>query len=258
MSTQAKIQILHPNGLRYHASVKRFASITLAIAAFLVVCGCAKTKMAAPPPPPPLETILGDESKVTENSLFKGDQAVLSDQDIARILNTKLSLADRRRMAILSLGSSSWWSEDIADVEAKNFDALLQALKADPQLTDVRLLPSLLVPEKRTVPYLREAAARIQGDLLLVYTTRIETFRRDRLFKTNEVHARCVAESVLLDVRTGIVADTARATENIALTKAASDLNFNETVARAESEARGRAIVSMAQVVVKRLLKADE
>jgi len=214
--------------------------------------------MAAPPPPPPLETILGDESKVAENSLFKGDQAVLSDQDIARILNTKLSLADRRRMAILSLGSSSWWSEDIADVEAKNFDALLQALKADPQLTDVRLLPSLLVPEKRTVPYLREAAARIQGDLLLVYTTRIETFRRDRLFKTNEVHARCVAESVLLDVRTGIVADTARATENIALTKAASDLNFNETVARAESEARGRAIVSMAQAVVKRLLKADE
>jgi len=84
------------------------------------------------------------------------------------------------------------------------------------------------------------------------------TFRRDRFFKPNEVHAQCVAESVLLDVRTGIVADTARATENIALTKAASDLNFNETVARAESEARGKALVSLAQAVVKRHAKADE
>jgi len=214
--------------------------------------------MAAPPPPPPPETILGSESNGPQDSLFKGDQAVLSDQDIGRILNTRLSLGDRHRMAILSLGSNRWWSEDLADIEAKNVDVMLQTLRADPQLTDVRLLPSLLVPEKRTVPFLREAAARIQADLLFVYTTRIQTFNRSRFLKPNEVHAQCVAESVLLDVRTGIVADTARATENIALTKTASDLNFSETIARAESDARGKALLSLAQLVAKRLSKNDE
>lgn len=237
--------------------MKRDASIALTLAAVVLASGCAK-KMTPPPPPPPPETILGSESNGPQDSLFKGDQAVLSDQDIGRILNTRLSLADRHRMAILSLGSRSWWSEDLAEMEAKNFDAMLQALRADAELTDVRLLPSLLVPEKRTVPYLREAAARIQADLLFVYTTRIQTFNRSRFLKPNEVHAQCVAESVLLDVRTGIVADTARATENIALTKAASDLNFSETIARAESDARGKALVSLAQTVVKRLAKADE
>jgi hypothetical protein len=242
--------------LRYHSSVKRNGSIALTVAALALASSCEK-KMAAPPPPPPPETILGSESSGPQDSLFKGDQALLSDQDIARILNSRLSLTDRHRMAILSLGSNSWWSEDLADIEAKNFEGLLQALRAAPQLTEVRLLPSLLVPEKRTVPYLREAAARIQADLLFVYTTRIQTFRRDRFLKPNEVHAQCVAESVLLDVRTGIVADTARATENIALTKTASDLNFNETVARAEADARGKALVSLAQAVVKRLAKAD-
>ena len=131
-------------------------------------------------------------------------------------------------------------------------------MKATPQLTDVRLLSSLLIPEKRTVPYLREAAARIQADLLFVYTTRIQTFRRDRFLKPNEVHAECVAESVLLDVRTGIVAHTARATENIAMTKTASDLNFNETVARAESEARGKALLSLAQAVVNRITQGEK
>jgi len=233
-------------------NVKRDASIALTLAAIVLACGCAK-KMSAPPPPPPPETILGSESNVPQDSLFKGDQAVLSDQDISKILNTRLSLTDRHRMAILSLASSSWWSEDLADMEAKNFDAMLQALKADPQLTDVRLLPSLLVPEKRTVPYLREAAARIQADLLFVYTTRIQTFNRSRFLKPNEVHAQCVAESVLLDVRTGIVADTARVAENIALTKSSADLNFSETIARAESDARGKSLVSLAQTVVKRL-----
>src|SRR5215469_9697885 len=238
----------------YHFNVKRDASITLTLAALVLACGCAK-KMAPLPPPPPPEAILGSESP--QESLFKGDQAVLSDQDIGKILNTRLSLADRHRMAILSLASNGWWSEDLADMEAKNFDAMLHALKADPQLTDVRLLPSLLVLEKWTVPYLREAAARIQADLLFVYTTRIQTFNRSRFLKANEVHAQCVAESVLLDVRTGIVADTGRATENIALTKAASDLNFSETIARAESDARGKALVSLAQTVVKRLAEAE-
>lgn len=243
--------------LRYYSSVKREASIALILAALVFASSCAMKKTAMPPPPPPPETILGSESTGPQDSLFRGDQAVLSDQDIAKILNTRLNLADRHRMAVLSLGSSSFWSEDLAAIEAKNFDAFLQSLKTDPQLSDVRLLPSLLVPEKRTVPYLREAAARIQADLLFVYTTRIQAFRRDRFLKSNEVHAQCVAESVLLDVRTGIVADTARATQNIALTKTASDLNFDETVARAESEARGKALISLAQAVVQRLAKAD-
>lgn len=216
---------------------------TVAIVLFMTA-GCAH-KMAPPPPPPGLETIVGENAD-PQASLFKGDQAVLSDQDIARILGTQIKLADRHHMAILNLSSSYAWSEDLAEVEARNFADLLRALKSSSQLTEVRLLPALLVPEKRTVPYLREAAARIQADLLFVYTSRIESFRRDRLFKSDEVHAQCVAESVLLDVRTGIVVHTARATENIALKKTSADMNFSETVARAQAEARGKAVLSLA------------
>lgn len=221
----------------------------------LMTCGCAK-KMAAPLPPPPPETSFGEGGNVTlQDSLFKGDQAVLSDQDIARILGTPVRLTDRHRLAILSLSPINPWSEDLAETEAKNFDSLLQALKASPQLTEVRFLPSLLVPEKRTVPYLREAAARIQADLLFVYAARIQVFRRDRVLKSDEVHARCVAESVLLDVRTGIVVHTSRATENIAMKKAPGDINFGETVARAQSEARGKAVLSLANALTEYLAK---
>ena len=224
----------------------------------LMSVGCAMKKMATAPPPPPPETILESDANNSQASLFKGDQAVLSDQDIARILGTQVKVGERHHLAILGLNPDYFWSQDLAEAEAKNFDNLVKTLKASPQLTDVRFLPSLLVPEKRTVPYLREAAARVQADLLFVYTTRIQTFRHDRFLKPNEVHAQCVAESVLLDVRTGIVVHTGKAAENITLVKTPADANFSETEARAESEARGKALITLGNQVVEHLKEEEK
>jgi len=117
-------------------------------------------------------------------------------------------------------------------------------------------MPTLLIPEKRTVPYLREAAARFQADLLLVYTTRIQTFQQDRLIGADEVRAGCVAESVLLDVRTGIVAHTARTAEGIAAKKSPGDLNFSQTVAKAQSDAAGKVLLKLADAVIAYLKEA--
>jgi hypothetical protein len=239
--------------LKDSVAMKQISGVlSVVFTVLLMACGCAKRMVA--PPPPPAETILGAaDNEGLQQSLFKGDQAVLSDQDIARILGTQIKLTDRHSLAILNLSSVNPWSEDLAETEAKNFDNLVRALKSSPQLTEVRLLPSLLVPEKRTIPYLREAAARIQVDLVFVYTTRIQYFRRDRFLKADEVHAQCVAQSVLVDVRTGIVVHTGHATENIATKKTPGDLNFDETVARAQSEARGKAVLSLANALTARL-----
>jgi len=221
--------------------------------------GCAMKKTA--PPPPPADTyqgISGSDTTRLQESLFKGDQAVLSNQDIERILNARITLGDRKRLAVLGLNPRVAWSRELADLEAQNSDRFLEALRSATQLTQVRFMPTLLVPEKRTVPYLREAAARFQADLLLVYTTRTQTFRRDRLIGTDEVRAACMAESVLLDVRTGIVAHTARTAEGIAAKKSPGDLNFSETVAKAESDATGKALLKLADAVVTHLRDAGK
>ena len=150
----------NPGLIRVHGA--RLLSVAILA---IMLSSCVK-RAAAPLPPPPAETILAEAgNEPLQQSLFRGDQAVLTDQDIARILGTQLNLTDRHRMAILSLTPTSPWSEDLAEIETKNLDRLLDTLKSSPQLTEVRLLPSLLVPDKRTVPYLREAAARVQADL---------------------------------------------------------------------------------------------
>src|SRR5690348_2366916 len=110
---------------------RNVVALSTMLVLMLILSGCAKRASFGPPPPPPPESILGGgDDDSLKNSLFKGDQSVLSDQDIARILGTQLKLSDRRRLAILSLSSSNWWSQDIADLEAKNFDALVKTLKS--------------------------------------------------------------------------------------------------------------------------------
>ncbi len=217
--------------------------------------GCAKKKMVSEAPPPP-PSLIPDENNNLQESLFKGDQAVLSNQDIDRILNAHLTLENRHRMAVLGVKPRWNWSEEIADIEAGDAEQFIQALKAAPQLTEVRYMPSLLVPEKRSVPYLREAAARFQADLLLVYTTQVQTFERNRLVGTDEVRARCIVESVLLDVRTGIVINTSTGTEGADAKKAPGDLNFSETVAKAEADSTGKALLKVAAAVVSYLRDA--
>jgi hypothetical protein len=194
-------------------------------------------------------SIVGNDNDRLQESLFKGDQAVLSNQDIDRILTARITLTDRHRLAVLRSNSRNIWYQEIADLETQNSERFLKALASTPQFTQVRFLPTLLIPERRTVPYLREAAARFQADLLLIYGTSVRTFQRDRLIGADEVHAEAVVESVLLDVRTGIVIHTAQAAEGITAKKTQGDVNFSQTVSKAQTEATGKALMKLADAV---------
>ena len=219
------------------------------ISVLLMISGCAKRMVA--PPSSAYSGIAAEDSDTLRHSLFKGDLAVLSNEEIDTILNGKVSLLNSNRLVVLGLTSRNiLWSPIIADIDSQNSERLLQELRSSPKFNTVRYLPSLLIPEKQTVPYLREAAARFQADLLLVYTAQIETFRKYRVFGDDEVRARCIAESLLMDVRTGIVMHSARASENLNIKKADSDLNFDETAARARVDATGKALLSLAKSLV--------
>jgi hypothetical protein len=167
-----------------HYTTKATQLIQLLLSALILLnaTGCTK-KMAPPPPPPPYQGILGNDPDRLQEFLFKGDEAVVSNQDIERILTARVVLADRHRLVVLGLNPFSSWSQETADLDEQNSVRFLKALGSAPQLTQVRLMPSLLIPQERTIPYLREAAARFQSDLLLVYTTYFRTFQRDRLIR---------------------------------------------------------------------------
>jgi hypothetical protein len=104
----------------------------------------------------------------------------------------------------------------------------------------------MLVPEQRTVPYLREAAARYQADLLLAYRTNCRTFQKYKFIDPNETKAYCSIEAVLLDVRSGIVPFTLVSSNEFSAVKEAGDTNFNETIKKAEMSAVAKSLNQVA------------
>jgi len=192
------------------------------------------------------------EFKNEGDSLFSSDASLLSDSDIERILSYKYEAPPLNRVAILPIGWNAWlgWSEEMAVATEDVNRQLIAKLRASPRIYDASFLPSILIPDKRTVPYIREAAARYQADLVLVFRSACNSFQKFRFFQADKIRAYCTVEAVLLDVRSGLVPFVAVATRNYNTVKSKTDLSLRETVLRSQLSAIADALeeVSIATV----------
>ena len=94
----------------------------------------------------------------------------------------------------------------------------------------------MLLPSELSLTRLRESAALMQADLLLVYATRGERATSRYLFIANEVKVVTSLEVFLLDVKTGVI-PYAEAFEGIRTVKQSDeDDRLEETQRRAERE----------------------
>lgn len=224
----------------------------------VVLCGC---QLPSPQYTTPYDSaaLVGRKETPLEGSLFPSDQAVLSDEAISRVLAGKVELPPRTRVAIIKFpdsrlyGRHYWSDEDFVKVQQQHIDALSTALQSTSQIQHVVPLPSLMTPEKPSIPVLREAAVRVQADLLLVFRIGSDTYSKYRLFARDKVKAYSTCELVLLDVRTGVVPFTSVITRERIEEKTASDLDFAETMRRAEQQAAVDALRSSAEELIRSL-----
>ncbi len=99
------------------------------------------------------------------------------------------------------------------------------------------------------MPYLREAAARFQADLLLVYQPVCAIFERSRFLRADQYRVACTVEAVLLDTRSGIVPFSSFAAQEQVTQKADEDFELRETLARAELQVTRQAVLDLADQV---------
>ncbi|MDH3253996.1 MAG: hypothetical protein OEM62_03315 [Acidobacteriota bacterium] len=209
---------------------------------------CTATKEA----PSYLASLDYQGRETLRQSLFKEDLSLLSNEDIERILTSKIELPHGARMSVLQLGGDSHVLVlPEPDSESSNLlRSLRDQLAGSQRLTSVAFLPSLLVPRTLSVAKLREAAARFQSDLLFVYRTPCLQFERNRFLGADQAKAYCVAEGVLLDVRTGIIPFSSTASSTFGASRSAEDLNAYETMRRSQSEAMVEALSGLAGKLV--------
>lgn len=178
-----------------------------------------------------------------ESSLFKSDQAVIDEETIKRILSSKIELPKRAKIAVLKFSGQfgSYYDYDKTETYLKlqqsQLDTLSRKLYRSSRIADVAILPSLLTPKEKTIPMLREAAVRMQADLLLVFDVSSDIYSEYRLFQNDRIKAYSTCEVVLIDVRTGIIPFTAVSTRDFLTEKADKELSSSEARKRAEATA---------------------
>ncbi|WP_444897074.1 hypothetical protein ACJJI5_14145 [Microbulbifer sp. EKSA008] len=199
----------------------------------ILVTGCATVATSHRPS----DYYKAGGNEANNEPLFGSTGESLGDIDIDRILNYELKLPAQNRIAILKLSNDSYWrhySNDFTQLNETIARDFVGQLRESERVYDASFLPSMLVPEQRTVPYLREAAARYQADLLLAYRSSCRTFEKYKFIDPNETKAYCSVEVVLLDVRSGIVPFTVVSSNEFSARKELGDTNFNETIKKAE------------------------
>ena len=222
----------------------------------VLTSGCAVTSQDIAQPLPMAE--LGEKPSL-EASLFPSDQAVLGDEAIARILASSVSIPPDAKIALMRFPDASgsrvygryyWADESYLKVQQGFSDTLAGALSASGVVNEVTPLPSLMTPRDPSLPVLREAAVRMQADMLLIFRITSATYSKYRMFAGDTVKAYSTCEIVLLDVRTGIVPFARIVTRERLEKKQASDLELSETMRRTEEAAATDALQATAADLV--------
>lgn len=237
--------------------MKKELPFVLTLAAAAALCGCdtpqQRSSVMATPEYAAREPIA--------TSLFPSDQAVLSDEAIAKILSSKLELPIRAKVAIMRFPDNEWgsryyggdfWRDEVyLKLQEAQMDTLTKAMLASDQVAEVAPLPSLMTPKELSIPVLREAAVRMQADLLLVFRVNSDTYSQYRLFSKDRVKAYSTCELVLLDVRTGLVPFARVISRESEEVKQPGDLDLTETMRRAEQNSAASALDSAGDELVK-------
>ncbi len=235
--------------------MKNFAATSIILLTLLFLCGCSD-QMKYDSAFVAGESLYEMEQKVLTESLFKEDQAVISNNTIDQILSSKIIIPAGSKLSILRFEYNyrwAFWSAELMKADQQAMNQFIDKIKTSKRLSEAMYLPSMIITRNMTVSQMRSAAARTQSNLLLVYKTTLQNFEKDRFIGKKEAKACSTVEAILIDVRTGIIPYSTIATETFTATKNEQDINFQETTMRAQQEATNKALSKIADDVVKYL-----
>ena len=196
--------------------------------------------------PMPYEESMADKGIIGE-SLFSSDIDVLSNEVVERILSGELVYQENLRIVVLKIPTSRsdikyygyyyWRTEEYLDIQEEYNTIITDTLTRTGNVEVVKILPSMMIPDKITIPAMREAAVRMQAHLLLVYKIQSDIFEKFRWFKKKQLKSFATCEAFLLDTKTGIIPFSTIITEKYITEKIKDDANDIEATKRAEREA---------------------
>lgn len=239
-----------------------FAPRAIAMVLLVALCGltsCAGTTSAMNDPESGSmgSTSSRDHQQITA-SVFEADNKVVSQEAVDKLLSNGFRFDDTLKVAVFKLKNSQtfrydpyWYTatEEFLDMEQEYFSIVSDSLKASRKVKWVKSIPSILTPKSIVLPNLREAAARLQANVLIIYSVQSDLFTDYKLFAKNEVKAYSTVEMIAFDTRTGIIPISEIKTAKNVQQQTREDANLSEARKRAQKMAIMESLKSVVRQV---------
>lgn len=185
------------------------------------------------------------------NNLSLVEDITFSDNEkkIQALLNYNVRLPEENRIAILKPASRYGYS-NFNTLNDAVVDLFIGTLRSSDRVFDASYLPAMLTPPKISIPALREAAARFQADLLLIYRDSCNSYSDFNFVDPNQARSYCSVEAALLDVRSGIIVKSVISTEEYTAPERTDNFSLQETIRTAEAESTAKALKPVAEGIV--------
>jgi hypothetical protein len=203
---------------------------------FLVSCETTKQTTGSGMDYPPGDTTI-------TQSLFNDKASTISEDNIQKILDGTYKLPSQLRVAIVRLESPSqrkryyWSDEQYLKTQQSYLDLFSEKFKQSQRVTSISIIPDLLISNPPSFTSIREAAIRMQSDLVVVYSITSDIYSKYKIFSRPDIKAYATTQIILLDVRTGLVPFSAIVTKDAFSQKRKDELDYGEAAARIQNEA---------------------
>ncbi|MFI5188073.1 MAG: hypothetical protein ACHQF0_15185 [Chitinophagales bacterium] len=212
--------------------------ISLLIAVAFFVSSCTTTRQLS-------SGSQGTDTLITQ-SLFNDKTSSISEESIQKILDGTYKLPQQLRVAIVRLEPSSqlkgyysnyWSDEQYLKTQQSYLDSFSQKFKLSPRVTKFVIIPDILISRSPTFTTIREAAVRMQADIVVVYTIASDIYSKYKFFSRPDIKAFATTQLIILDVRTGLVPFSTIVTKDYLSQKTKEELDNSEAARRIQNEA---------------------
>lgn len=175
-------------------------------------------------------------------SLFSDKASTISEESVQKILDGSFKLPDQLRVAIVRLDNLQarryyWNDEAYLKTQQSYLDLFTQKFRESPRVTKLSVIPDLLVSKSPSFTNIREAAVRMQADIVVVYSITSDIYSNYKFFSKNDIKAFATTQLIVLDVRTGLVPFSTIVTKDYLSQRKKEEMDNTEAMSRIQNEA---------------------
>jgi hypothetical protein len=222
--------------------------LPLLIAILVASCGTARQASMG-------NTSDNQEDTSIVQSLFADKSSSISEENIQRLLDGSYHLPASLKIAIVRLETPAqrrygWYDENTSKARQSYLDSFVVRLRSSPRVESVTTIPAILLSDRPSFTVIREAAVRMRCNMVLIYSVNSDIYTRYRAFKEPDLKAFATTESLLLDVRTGMIPFSTTITRDVLTRKTKEDLSYSQTRDRVLDEAALATIKEVGEKIV--------